>query len=70
MATISTASQAGQVHMASSPKADLDNGHFTWEDPLLLAGELTEEERMITRSAHDYAQGRLMPRVLEANRKE
>ena len=56
--------------MASSPKTDLDNGHFAWEDPLLLGEELTEEERLIARSAHDYAQGRLMPRVLEANRKE
>ena len=70
MAAFPTASHAGQIHMASSLKTDLDNGSFTWEDPLLLAGELTEDERLITRSAHDYAQGRLMPRVLEANRKE
>ena len=36
-------------------------------DPLDLydvAGSLSEEERMVRDSAHDYAQERLMPRVL------
>jgi glutaryl-CoA dehydrogenase len=56
--------------MSSKQKTDLDSGSFVWEDPLLLNDELTEEERLIARSAHDYAQDRLMSRVLEANRKE
>src|SRR5262245_48182491 len=41
-----------------------------WEDPLLLEDQLTEEERMVRDTARDYAQDKLMPRVLEANRHE
>ena len=43
---------------------------FKWDDPLLLETQLSEEERMVRDTAHDYAQGKLMPRVLEANRHE
>jgi len=41
---------------------------FDWSDPLLLDGELTEEERMIRDTARDYAQSQLQPRVLAAFR--
>jgi glutaryl-CoA dehydrogenase len=43
---------------------------FDWADPLLLEESLSEEERMVRDSAHDYCQERLFPRVLEANRHE
>ncbi len=43
---------------------------FAWDDPLRLDAQLTEEERQIRDSAHDYCQGKLFPRVLEANRHE
>jgi glutaryl-CoA dehydrogenase len=43
---------------------------FDWQDPLLLEGALTEEERMLRDSARDFCQEKLMPRVLEANRHE
>ncbi|HLX30700.1 MAG TPA: acyl-CoA dehydrogenase [Casimicrobiaceae bacterium] len=43
---------------------------FRWDDPLLLDSQLTDEERIVRDSAHDYAQERLMPRVLEAFRHE
>jgi glutaryl-CoA dehydrogenase len=43
---------------------------YQWDDPLLLEDLLTEEERMVRDSARDYAQGKLMPRILEANRHE
>jgi glutaryl-CoA dehydrogenase len=43
---------------------------FQWEDPLLLEDQLTEDERMVRDSARAYAQDKLMPRVLEANRHE
>jgi glutaryl-CoA dehydrogenase len=43
---------------------------FLWEDPLLLDDQLTEEERMVRDTARGYAEDRLMPRVLEANRHE
>lgn len=43
---------------------------FNWQDPLLLESLLSEEERMIRDSAHQYCQEKLLPRVLEANRNE
>jgi glutaryl-CoA dehydrogenase len=43
---------------------------FVWDDPLLLDQQLTQEERMLRDAAHDYAQGKLAPRVLEAFRNE
>ena len=43
---------------------------FRWEDPLLLDEQLTGEERLVRDAARDYCQAKLMPRVLEANRKE
>lgn len=43
---------------------------FVWEDPLLLDDQLSEEERMVRDTARDYAQNKLMPRILLANRHE
>jgi glutaryl-CoA dehydrogenase len=43
---------------------------FKWDDALLLDEQLTDEERMIRDSARSYAQDKLMPRILEANRHE
>jgi glutaryl-CoA dehydrogenase len=43
---------------------------FTWDDPLLLDDQLTDEERMIRDSARAYCEDKLMPRVIEANRHE
>ncbi len=43
---------------------------FSWDDPLLLADQLTEEERMVRDAAHAYAQNELLPRVTEAFRHE
>ncbi|WP_416140376.1 acyl-CoA dehydrogenase [Halomonas sp. HK25] len=42
----------------------------TWEDPFRLIDQLTEDERMVHQTAHDYCQEKLLPRVLEANRNE
>ncbi|MCO4208449.1 acyl-CoA dehydrogenase [Aeromonas hydrophila] len=43
---------------------------FDWQDPFFLDDQLGEEERLIRDAARDYCQARLMPRVLEANRRE
>ncbi len=43
---------------------------FVWDDPLLLEEQLTEDERMIRDTAHQFSQERLMSRILEANRHE
>ena len=42
----------------------------TWEDPFRLIDQLSEDERMVHQTAHDYCQEKLLPRVLEANRHE
>ncbi|WP_394391804.1 acyl-CoA dehydrogenase [Shewanella woodyi] len=44
--------------------------HFDWTDPLQLNALLSDEERMIRDSVYDYAQDKLMSRVLMANREE
>lgn len=43
---------------------------FNWEDPLLLDELLSDEERLVQQTARDYAQERLMPGIVEANRHE
>ncbi|WP_336290752.1 acyl-CoA dehydrogenase [Aeromonas dhakensis] len=43
---------------------------FDWQDPFFLDGQLGDEERLIRDATRDYCQARLMPRVLEANRRE
>ncbi|KIC11391.1 acyl-CoA dehydrogenase [Leisingera sp. ANG-M1] len=47
-----------------------DLGRFTWEDPLRLDDQLTEDERMIAASARSYCQEKLQPRVLSAYENE
>ena len=48
----------------------LDTGETTktyrWDDPLDLAGRLSEDERMIGEAARDYARDKLLPRVVSA----
>jgi len=50
------------------------NGHgkteFKWDDPFFLDDQLNEEERLVRETAHDYAEERLLPRVLKATREE
>jgi glutaryl-CoA dehydrogenase len=48
--------------------AEIKDAAFKWDDPLDFDGELTEEERMVRDTARAYAQDKLFPRVLEANR--
>ncbi|HAO02377.1 MAG TPA: acyl-CoA dehydrogenase [Halomonas sp.] len=43
---------------------------FQWDDPLLLAQQLTDEERQIQDAARAYSQEKLQPRVLSAFREE
>ena len=43
---------------------------FRWDDPFLLEDQLDDEERMVRDAARDYCQGKLMPRIIEANRHE
>lgn len=48
----------------------MSSAGFNWSDPLNGQSLLSDEEKMIQESAHQYAQEKLMTRVLEANRNE
>ena len=56
--------------MAEAVKDGSAKPAFDWSDPLLLDGELGEEERLIRDMARDYAQSQLQPRVLAAFRED
>ena len=43
---------------------------FKWDDPFFFDEQLEEDEKLVRDTARDYAQDKLMPRVLEANRNE
>ncbi len=43
-----------------------DLGSFSWEDPLRLADQLSEDERMLSDAAREFAQSTLAPRVRAA----
>ncbi len=43
---------------------------FAWQDPLLFDSLLQPEERMIRDTVHEYAQSKLQPRILQANREQ
>ena len=48
--------------------AKSDAPPFDWADPLRLADELSDEERMVSETAGAYARDKLLPRIVEANR--
>jgi glutaryl-CoA dehydrogenase len=51
-------------------KQDSPKASFDWADPLRFDAELGEEEKLVRDAARDYAQGKLMPRILTAFREE
>ena len=56
--------------VADAPVKSASKAVFAWDDPLLLEEQLNEDERMVRDAARAYAQDRLMPRILAANREE
>jgi glutaryl-CoA dehydrogenase len=46
------------------------SARFEWDDPLLLAAQLSDDERAVREAAAAYCQHRLAPRVLDAFRHE
>lgn len=44
--------------------------NFNWEDPLNLDGQLHDDEKAIRDSFKAYCNEKLLPRIIEANRKE
>ncbi len=43
---------------------------FNYKDPFLVEEQLTVEEKLIRDTAHNYAQKKLMPNIVNANRNE
>ncbi len=62
------AQAAGKI--AEKTTVSMKDINFSWEDPLDLEGELSEEERMVRDTARGYAQDKLFPRVVSAYRNE
>jgi glutaryl-CoA dehydrogenase len=56
--------------MGNGDPAMASKAAFDWSDPLLLEEQLTDEERLIRDTAREYAQDKLLPRVLSATREE
>jgi len=50
--------------------ADTPTMTHSWDDPLFLDSQLSEDERLIREAARGYAQDKLMPRVMSAYREE
>ncbi|SHJ36131.1 glutaryl-CoA dehydrogenase [Roseomonas rosea] len=58
------------MNVVTPIKSAAKMGAFVWDDPLLLEEQLTEDERMIRDAARDFCQSKLLPRVIEATRRE
>jgi glutaryl-CoA dehydrogenase len=56
-----------ETHVKTSEKPGFT---YRWEDPFLLDEQLTDEEKMVYETARNYAQEKLLPRVITATREE
>jgi glutaryl-CoA dehydrogenase len=57
--------------MATQPNASATRkAAFNWQDPFLLADQLSDDERAIVEAAHSFCQDKLQTRVLMAARHE
>ncbi|MEQ9640895.1 MAG: acyl-CoA dehydrogenase [Alphaproteobacteria bacterium] len=54
----------------ATPGAKAPKAEFVWEDPFQIEDQLTEDERLIRDTAHQYAREKLLPRIIEATRQE
>jgi glutaryl-CoA dehydrogenase len=64
------AAQAGNPEKLQPKSALIKDASFRWDDPLDLEDELSEEERLVRDTARNFAQDKLFPRVIAANREE
>jgi glutaryl-CoA dehydrogenase len=55
---------------AQTKKPGASRASFNWADPFDIESQLSEDERQVRDTARDYAQDKLMPRVLDAYRNE
>jgi glutaryl-CoA dehydrogenase len=59
-----------QTAVAAKAASKPTKASFQWDDPFLLEDQLGEEERLVRDTARGFAQEKLMPRIIEANRHE
>jgi glutaryl-CoA dehydrogenase len=64
------AAKAEKPEKLQPKSALIRDAAFRWDDPLDLEDELSEEERLVRDTARSFAQERLLPRVIAANREE
>ncbi len=55
---------------AASAAASAEPARFDWQDPFRFEDQLSEEERLIRDTARDYAQDKLLPRIVDAYARE
>jgi len=63
-------SASSEGHAMSPEEARAKPAQMDWQDPFLLDEQLSDEERMVSRAARNFAADKLLPRVVEANRQE
>ena len=51
-------------------QASTSSGKYQWDDAFQLERRLTDEEKAVRDTARQYAQEKLLPRVVSANREE
>lgn len=56
--------------MTAKQKNSHSQDSYHWDDPFFFDEQLTEEERMVRDSVHQFAQDKLQPQVIEAFHKE
>ncbi len=52
------------------PTPEKSRATYNWQDPLRLDDLLTDDERLIAKTARDFASDRLMPGIVDSNRHE
>ena len=65
---MSTAAKAGSAK--AKPESAANWASFDWEDPFRLEQQLTDDERLVSDTARQFAQDQLAPRVQQAYRDE
>src|SRR5262249_14047394 len=58
------------MNAVSEAKEAKRQAAFNWADPFLIEGQLSEGGRLLSQSAHGFAEERLRPRVIEAYAQE
>lgn len=66
----SSSSPFSIVSSRSLSSSLVSSNKFNWQDPFSIEAELTEDELEIKKQLRNYCQGKLLPRVLLANRNE